>query len=64
GTCQRSCKKMKRVVEHSKVCNQRPDCKVCKQLVALACYHAKSCETDGCMVPFCVQINNKVEGNP
>jgi len=41
-----SCIKMKGVVTHTKTCPiKAPRCNICKQLVALCCYHAKHCET-------------------
>lgn len=40
-----SCQKMKRVVQHTKVCKRKTNggCPICKQLIALCCYHAKVC---------------------
>uniref|UniRef100_A0A1I7UH47 histone acetyltransferase n=1 Tax=Caenorhabditis tropicalis TaxID=1561998 RepID=A0A1I7UH47_9PELO len=53
-----TCHKMKRVVNHTWICKKRKDgtCPVCKQLVALCCYHAKECSMDICSVPFCKDI--------
>lgn len=41
-----SCQKMKRVVQHTKICKRKAngDCPICKQLIALCCYHAKYCQ--------------------
>lgn len=41
-----SCQKMKRVVTHTKICKRKTkgDCPICKQLIALCCYHAKHCQ--------------------
>ncbi|KAG9340360.1 hypothetical protein JZ751_021473 [Albula glossodonta] len=41
-----SCQKMKRVVQHTKGCKRKTNggCPVCKQLIALCCYHAKHCQ--------------------
>nr|CAD2162159.1 unnamed protein product [Meloidogyne enterolobii] len=46
--CRRgTCHKMKRVIAHTKACKRRAaagaNCAVCKQLIALCCYHAKHC---------------------
>ena len=40
-----SCQKMKRVVAHTRTCKRKKSsgCPVCKQLIALCCYHAKHC---------------------
>ena len=40
------CEKMRRVVGHYRVCKQKDSgsCGVCKQLLALCCYHAKLCQ--------------------
>lgn len=40
-----SCQKMKRVTQHTKVCKRKTNggCPICKQLIALCCYHAKHC---------------------
>ncbi|XP_049956528.1 protein cbp-1-like [Schistocerca serialis cubense] len=44
--CQPGCQKMKRVVRHTKVCKSKTKggCSVCKQLVAIGCYHSKHCQ--------------------
>uniref|UniRef100_A0A915M387 histone acetyltransferase n=1 Tax=Meloidogyne javanica TaxID=6303 RepID=A0A915M387_MELJA len=59
------CHKMKRVIAHSKACKRRQfvgaNCAVCKQLIALCCYHAKPCKQAKCQVPFCLQIREKME---
>lgn len=63
ANCRRmSCHKMKRVVQHTKMCKKRISgtCPVCKQLIALCCYHAKHCTRDGCTVPFCMNIRQKL----
>lgn len=40
-----SCQKMKRVTQHTKICKRKTNggCPICKQLIALCCYHAKHC---------------------
>ncbi|CAA82353.3 Protein cbp-1 [Caenorhabditis elegans] len=63
ANCRRmSCHKMKRVVQHTKMCKKRINgtCPVCKQLIALCCYHAKHCTRDACTVPFCMNIRQKL----
>ncbi|XP_034544280.1 CREB-binding protein isoform X3 [Notolabrus celidotus] len=57
-----SCQKMKRVVQHTKSCKRKTNggCPVCKQLIALCCYHAKHCQENKCPVPFCLNIKHKL----
>ncbi|XP_077426453.1 histone lysine acetyltransferase CREBBP isoform X2 [Vanacampus margaritifer] len=57
-----SCQKMKRVVQHTKFCKRKTNggCPVCKQLIALCCYHAKNCQENKCPVPFCLNIKHKL----
>uniref|UniRef100_A0A3Q3B571 histone acetyltransferase n=1 Tax=Kryptolebias marmoratus TaxID=37003 RepID=A0A3Q3B571_KRYMA len=57
-----SCQKMKRVVQHTKGCKRKTNggCPVCKQLIALCCYHAKHCQENKCPVPFCLNIKQKL----
>ncbi|TKR76556.1 hypothetical protein L596_017675 [Steinernema carpocapsae] len=64
--CRRiSCSKMKRVVSHARSCQTRKNsnitCPVCKQLIALCCYHAKNCNLESCPVPFCTSIHHKLQ---
>lgn len=57
ANCRRlSCHKMKRVVQHTKTCKKRQqaNCPVCKQLIALCCYHAKHCNGAQCQVSLVV----------
>lgn len=58
-----SCAKMKRVVTHTKVCKRKTNggCPICKQLIALCCYHAKHCQETKCPVPFCSNIKHKLK---
>ncbi|XP_069355326.1 CREB-binding protein isoform X5 [Maniola hyperantus] len=58
-----SCQKMKRVVTHTKICKRKTkgDCPICKQLIALCCYHAKHCQETKCSVPFCSSIKQKLK---
>ncbi|XP_022235676.1 CREB-binding protein-like isoform X2 [Limulus polyphemus] len=57
-----SCQKMKRVVQHAKMCKRKTNggCPICKQLIALCCYHAKHCQEAKCPVPFCLNIKHKL----
>ncbi|QQP38249.1 CREB binding protein, partial [Caligus rogercresseyi] len=57
-----SCAKMRRVVAHTKQCRRKTNggCPVCKQLIALCCYHAKLCQEAKCPVPFCWNIKQKM----
>lgn len=57
-----SCQKMKRVVQHTKGCKRKTNggCPICKQLIALCCYHAKHCLENKCPVPFCLNIKQKL----
>lgn len=62
-----SCQRMKRVVGHAKVCKKKSqnqnqnNCSICKQLIALCCYHAKHCTEQKCLVPYCVNFKNKLQ---
>ncbi|CAD5215336.1 unnamed protein product [Bursaphelenchus okinawaensis] len=63
SNCRRTtCHKMKKVVQHTKLCKRRQtsNCQVCKQLIALCCYHAKHCNLPQCNVPFCPNIRQKL----
>ncbi|KAJ8251567.1 hypothetical protein GJAV_G00222730 [Gymnothorax javanicus] len=57
-----SCQKMKCVVQHTKGCKRKTNggCPICKQLIALCCYHAKHCQENVCPVPFCLNIKHKL----
>ena len=56
------CRKMKRIVAHTKSCKRKTNggCPICKQLIALCCYHAKACNEPKCPVPFCLNIKQKM----
>jgi E1A/CREB-binding protein len=58
-----SCQKMKRVVTHTRICKRKTNggCSICKQLIALCCYHAKHCQETKCPVPFCSNIKAKLK---
>ena len=57
-----SCHKMKRVVSHTRQCKRKSQggCPICKQLIALCCYHAKVCQDAKCPVYFCQNIKQKL----
>ena len=48
---------------HTRCCRRKTNggCPVCKQLIALCCYHAKHCVETKCPVPFCVTIKQKLQ---
>ena len=58
-----NCIKMKKVVSHGKSCKRKSNhgCPICKQLIALCCYHAKSCAKKQCLVPYCQYIKAKLQ---
>lgn len=57
-----SCQKMKRIVQHSKSCKRKNNgCSACRQLIGLCCHHAKRCQEARCLVPFCVNIRQKLQ---
>ena len=63
NNCQfRSCNKMKRVAAHTHQCQRKSNggCPICKQLIALCCYHAKTCDKSNCLVHFCQDIKAKL----
>ena len=51
-----SCKKMKKVVLHTTFCKRKKKgkCRLCNQLLALSCFHAKKCRDRMCLVPYCL----------
>ena len=59
-----SCQKMKRVVQHTKICKRKTNggCPICKQLIALCCYHAKHCQV--CIVSSHMFSSDQLEHNP
>ena len=62
--CQiQSCIKMKKVVSHAKNCKRKNNqgCPICRQLIALCCFHAKSCTKPQCLVPYCHPIKAKLQ---
>ncbi|XP_065566300.1 CREB-binding protein-like [Artemia franciscana] len=58
-----SCQKIKCVVSHAQSCRKKTNgsCPLCKQLIALCCYHAKNCPENKCPVPFCPSIKAKLK---
>ena len=55
-----SCKRMKQLIVHFRAC-EKLNCVICKQFIALCCYHAKICNEIECKVPYCVTFKNKLE---
>ena len=56
-----SCLKMKCVVSNTQNCPSKNNgsCQICKQLMALCCYHSKVCQEDKCPVQLCQNIKQK-----
>ena len=56
------CQKMKQVMAHTRRCRRKTNggCPVCKQLIALCCYHSKHCRQAKCRMPFCAFIQYKL----
>ena len=56
-----SCAKMKKVVQHTRTCKKKKNggCPICKQLIALCCFHSKNCDDEQCPVPFCPSIKQR-----
>ncbi|CAF3683323.1 unnamed protein product [Rotaria sp. Silwood1] len=58
----RSCFRYKRVIQHTKECKgKNSQCNVCKQVIFLCWYHAKSCNELNCQVPFCTNLKTKIQ---
>ena len=58
----RSCFRYKRVIQHTKECKgKNSQCNVCKQVIFLCWYHAKSCNEQNCQVPFCTNLKSKIQ---
>jgi len=58
----RSCYRYKRVIQHTKECKgKNSQCNVCKQVIFLCWYHAKSCLDQHCQVPFCTNLKTKIQ---
>lgn len=60
-----TCQKMKKVIQHTRTCKKRQSsnsgCPVCKQMMALCCYHSKHCNSQNYLVnwffeKFCERI--------
>jgi len=63
----KSCAKMKRLSIHIKRCRKEnhtetsiESCQLCKQFIALCCYHAKRCDQQSCSIPYCGIIKKRV----
>ncbi len=52
---------MKCMLRHVNKC-PKPDttCSVCNQMSVLSHYHAKQCTSQGCPVPFCQKISQRL----
>ncbi|XP_067008737.1 CREB-binding protein [Anabrus simplex] len=63
ANCLPSCHKMKRLVQHTSICERKTNggCAICKQLAALCCYHAKHCQKTKCPVPFCLTVKQALK---
>ena len=58
----RSCFRYKRVIQHTKECKgKNSQCNICKQVIFLCWYHAKSCMDQNCQVPFCTNLKTKIQ---
>ena len=58
----RSCFRYKRVIQHTKECKgKNSQCNVCKQVIFLCWYHAKTCMEQNCQVPFCTNLKTKIQ---
>lgn len=56
-----TCMQMKRVLGHARHCPKRTNgtCQLCRQLLSICCFHAKSCVDDLCQVPLCPQLKDR-----
>ena len=64
GNCRvSSCLKMRRVIEHTRVCSRRQknECNQCKQLIALCACHARTCNNSSCYVTYCDNIRQRLK---
>ena len=57
-----SCHLMKRLATHTRNCQRKINggCPICKQVIALCCYHAKVCSDAKCPAQFCQNIKQKL----
>lgn len=57
------CQKLKRIIGHAKECKRKSNggCKICKQFIALCCYHAKQCQQVRCPLLYCSAIKEKLQ---
>lgn len=58
-----NCKQFKQILHHSKNCQKLKvnQCDLCRQLITLCIYHAKSCSDDSCRLPLCNSIKRKLK---
>ena len=55
-----NCQKMKRIVSHTRDCENGGDCPICKQTIDLCYSHAKVCCEVKCPVLFCDSIKHRL----
>eukprot|EP00054_Salpingoeca_dolichothecata_P028111 m.210847 g.210847 ORF g.210847 m.210847 type:complete len:1191 (-) comp26132_c3_seq4:103-3675(-) len=56
-----SCAKMKQVVEHTRSCpNRGENCTMCKKLLHVYLFHARSCRLNTCPVPYCANLKSRL----
>lgn len=57
------CLTIKRVITHANNCQRLKNgtqCNLCRQLISLCIYHAKSCQEEICKIPHCLPIKCKL----
>ncbi|CAF4393078.1 unnamed protein product, partial [Rotaria sp. Silwood2] len=58
----RDCFRYKRSIQHCNECQRKnTQCNVCKQVIYLCWYHAKSCMDQTCQIPFCISLKSKMQ---
>ncbi|CAF4365053.1 unnamed protein product [Rotaria sp. Silwood2] len=58
----RSCLHYKPIIQHTKDCKEKNrQCNICKQVIFLCRYHAKSCMDQNCQVPCCADLKSEIE---
>ncbi|CAF1255456.1 unnamed protein product [Rotaria sp. Silwood1] len=58
----RSCFRYKHILQHTKDCKEKNrQCNVCKQVIFLCRYHAKSCMDQNCQVPCCTYLKSEIQ---
>ena len=55
------CEKFKKITKHLIECKKNnKQCSICKQYIAINCYHAKRCSSINCSVPLCNVIKKHI----